>query len=239
MKNVRVVTYNIHKCQGMDGRVRPERIVKVLAEINADIVALQEVVSICDHRVEADQSRFIAEALAMGYVHAETRKHHGGIYGNAVLSRFPIDRHQHLDITHVGREERSVLRTDLELNGGHLHIFNLHLGTSFFERRFQARALMEHRVLRAPDITGPRIVMGDFNEWTRGLVTKTLSDEFRRVDLEVPTFQRRRYPALLPMLHLDYIYYEHTLRARDAFVYTSRLALMASDHLPMVADFVL
>jgi endonuclease/exonuclease/phosphatase family metal-dependent hydrolase len=74
------------------------------------------------------------------------------------------------------------------------------------------------------------------NEWTRGLVTQTLTQELRRLDLDFPGF-RRRYPALLPFLHLDYIYYEHSLRARDAFHHSSRLALMASDHLPLVADF--
>ncbi|MCC6389013.1 MAG: endonuclease/exonuclease/phosphatase family protein [Bryobacterales bacterium] len=237
MKTIRIATYNIHKCQGMDGRVRPERIVRVLEEINADVVALQEVHSVENHRAEADQSRYIAEALDMRFIHAEARKLHGGAYGNVLLSRFPVDSHHNVDITHTGREERSVLRADIAVEGRSLHFFNLHLGTGYFERRFQARALMEHRVLRAPDLSGERIVMGDLNEWTRGLVTHTLTEELRRVDLELPLFRRRTYPALLPFLHLDYIYYEHTLRARDAFFHHSRLSLIASDHLPLVADF--
>jgi len=220
----------------MDGRVRPDRVARVLQDLNADIIALQEVLSIPDHRPEADQSRFIGEALGMTYVHAEARKLHGGVYGNVLLSRYPIFAHRNLDITHSGREQRSVLRGDIPVNGQCLHVFNLHLGTGFLERRFQARALMEHNVLGAPDITGPRIVLGDMNEWTRGLVTQTLTEQLRRLDLEVPRF-RRRYPGLLPFLHLDYVYYEHTLRARDAFHHSTRLALMASDHLPLVADF--
>ena len=238
MRCLRVVTYNTHKCQGMDGRVRPERIVRVLEELNADIIALQEVLSISDHRPESDQSRFIAQALGMNYVHAEARKLQGGVYGNVLLARYPIFASRNLDISRTGREERSVLRGDIPVDGQCLHIFNLHLGTGFLERRFQARALMEHRVLAAPDLTGPRIVLGDMNEWIRGLVTRTLTQELRRLDLEVPRF-RRRYPALLPFLHLDYIYYEHTLRARDAFHHASRTALMASDHLPLVADFAM
>ncbi|MBI4902381.1 MAG: endonuclease/exonuclease/phosphatase family protein [Acidobacteria bacterium] len=239
MKTLRVATYNIHKCQGMDGRVRPERIARVLEEINADIVALQEVHSVEGHREEANQAKFLARELRMHHVHAEARRLHGGVYGNLLLTRFPIDTHHNLDITHEGREERSVLRADIAVDGRTLHVFNVHLGTSFFERRYQARALMESRVLRAHDLGGERILLGDFNEWTRGLVTRMLTDELRRVDLEVPFFRRRTYPALLPFLHLDYIYYEHTLRARDAFFHTSRLALAASDHLPLVADFVL
>ncbi len=239
MNVLRVATYNIHKCQGMDGRVKPERIARVLSELNADVIALQEVLSIPEHRAESNQARFLAESLGWHYVQAEARKLHGGIYGNVLLSRFPIHEHRNVDITHSGKEERSVLRGDVEVSGRNLHVFNLHLGTNFFERRHQARALMEHEVLRASDLTGERIVLGDFNEWTRGMVTRTLTQELRRIDLEVPMFRRRTYPALLPLLHLDYVYYEHSLRARDAFFHTSRLALVASDHLPLVADFVL
>lgn len=239
MRSVRIATYNVHKCQGMDGRTRPERIARVLEEINADVIGLQEVWSIHGHRAEADQAGYIAEALGMHYIHAEARKLHGGVYGNAMLSRFPVEQHGKMDITHVGREERCVLRADIPVEAYRLHVFNLHLGTGFFERRFQARALMEHHLLRAPDLTGHRVVMGDLNEWTRGLVTRTLSDEFRRVDLEAPIFRRRTYPALLPFLHLDYIYLENSLRVKDAFFHTSRLALVASDHLPLVADVAL
>lgn len=239
MRVLRLATYNVHKCQGMDGRVRPDRIARVLAELNADIIALQEVLSIPEHRAESHQAQFLADALGWHHVQAETRKLHGGVYGNVLLSRFPIHLHRKVDITRTGREERSVLRGDIEVDGRHLHIFNLHLGTGYFERRHQARSLMEHEVLRAPDLEGERIVVGDLNEWTRGLVTRTLSQELRRIDLEVPMFRCRTYPALFPLLHLDYVYYEHTLRARDAFFHTSRQALVASDHLPLVADFVL
>jgi endonuclease/exonuclease/phosphatase family metal-dependent hydrolase len=146
---------------------------------------------------------------------------------------------RNLDISLIDRERRSVLRADLEIDGRRLHFFNVHLGTSYFERRYQAGALLEDRILRAPDLHGERILLGDLNEWTRGLVTRRLTGELRRVDLEVPFFRRRTFPALLPLLHLDYIYYEHTLRARDAFFHHSRLALVASDHVPLVADIAL
>lgn len=236
MKSLRVATYNIHKCQGMDGRIRPERIARVLEDVNADVVALQEVVSIEGHRPEANQSRFLADALGMHVVQSEARKHNGGVYGNVLLSRQPVLDHRSHDITHGRYEARSVLRADLSVDGRDLHLFNLHLGTGFLERRQQARYLMEREILRAPDLYAPRIVLGDFNEWLRGMVTRTLSEELRRVDLEVPHFCRR-YPALLPFMHLDYIYFESPLRPRDAFVYTSPVALVASDHLPVVADF--
>jgi endonuclease/exonuclease/phosphatase family metal-dependent hydrolase len=197
------------------------------------------VLSIPEHRAESNQAAYLAEELGLFHVQAETRRLHGGVYGNVLLSRFPIDTHLAVPITHAGREERSVLRGDVRVDGRNLHLFNLHLGTNFFERRYQARALMEYEVLRAADLAGDRIVLGDLNEWTRGLVTHTLTQELRRVDLEVPMFRKRTYPALLPFLHLDYIYFEHTLRVKDAFFHHSRLSMVASDHLPLVADFLL
>ncbi|MBL8232373.1 MAG: endonuclease/exonuclease/phosphatase family protein [Bryobacterales bacterium] len=239
MKYLRVATYNVHKCEGMDGRVRPDRIVSVLAEINADVVALQEVLSVPGHRDESDQAAYIARRLGMVQVQAQARRLRGGVYGNVLLTPTPVRLWQNLDITHSGREERSVLRADLQIDGRLLHFFNVHLGTSYFERRHQAGALFEERILHSPDLRGDRILLGDLNEWTRGLVTRRLTGELRRIDLEIPFFRRRTYPALLPLLHLDYIYYEHTLRARDAFFHHSRLALVASDHVPLVADFSL
>ena len=238
MRSIRIATYNVHKCQGMDRRVRPDRIAAVLQEINADVIALQEVLSIPGHRPEADQAGYLGAALQMHCVQAEARKLRGGIYGNVLLSRFPVDRHHHLDITRTGREERVILRADVDVGADRVHVFNVHLGTGYFERRFQARVLKEH-LLRTNGMEGHRLIMGDLNEWTRGLVTRTLSTEFRRVDLEVPFFRRRTYPALIPFLHLDYIYFDSTLRVRDAFFHTSRRALMASDHLPLVADMII
>jgi endonuclease/exonuclease/phosphatase family metal-dependent hydrolase len=239
MTPFRVATYNIHKCKGMDGRTRPERILRVLRELHADVIGLQEVVSVPGADADRDQVRFLAEGLAMEFVMGRTRELFGGAYGNAVLSRFGVDEWRHIDITVSGREKRGVLRTDLSIGGARVHVFNLHLGTGFFERRAQAQRLIEEDLLHAPDLAGPHIVVGDFNEWTRGLVTQTLSQRFRRVDHAVWFSTPRVYPGLLPFLHLDYIYYGHGVRLRDAFFVRSPLAFLASDHLPLVADFAL
>jgi endonuclease/exonuclease/phosphatase family metal-dependent hydrolase len=86
------------------------------------------------------------------------------------------------------------------------------------------------------DISGPRIVLGDFNDWTHGLVTRTLSTEFRFSDLAERLPRTRSYPALLPLLHLDHIYFDHHLHSYRAQIQRDRLSLVASDHLPLVAD---
>ena len=84
---LRVVTYNVHKCIGLDRRERPGRIAAVLREVDADVVALQEVVSVeSDSSREAHQARYIAEELGCRFHLGENRKHRGGAYGNVVLS---------------------------------------------------------------------------------------------------------------------------------------------------------
>ena len=90
IERFRVVTYNIHKCRGLDRRVRPARITEVLRELNADLIVLQEVLSIEGKTPEDNQARFIADELGLDYRLGENRKLNGGAYGNVILSRLPF-----------------------------------------------------------------------------------------------------------------------------------------------------
>jgi endonuclease/exonuclease/phosphatase family metal-dependent hydrolase len=271
---LRLVTYNIHKCRGLDRRVRPGRIAEVLRETNADVIALQEVLSIDGATAEKHQARFIAHELEMDYRIAENRRLDGGAYGNVVLSRLPIEWDHNHDITWRGREQRGCQRVDIRWSAGErrsaggrgsqpgspaavldppalsakrenelaqvpdtLHIFNVHLGTAFIERRHQARQLISEEILNNKSLDGPRIVVGDFNEWTRGLATRLLAENFKSADLRHHLQRARTYPGLLPFLHLDHVYYDNKVELKKLSLHRSRTALIASDHLPLVADF--
>jgi endonuclease/exonuclease/phosphatase family metal-dependent hydrolase len=231
MHRFRIATYNIHKCRGMDGRTRADRIASVLEEVRADIVAIQEVLE--------DQAALLAERLGYFHSFAEVRRHRGSAYGNATLSRWDFKSTRPVDVTIAGREQRAALRTDIRLGHHILHVFNVHLGTAVRERKQQAARLLDTDLLRAIDISGARIVLGDFNEWVHGLVTRTLTAEFHLTDLRAHLRRVRSYPALLPLLHLDHIYFDDHLRVEQALFHRTRRALMASDHLPLVADLIL
>lgn len=235
---LRVVTYNIHKCRGMDRRVRPERIVAVLKEINPDLIALQEVLSIDNDAHELDQARYVASAMRMECIIGENKRLHGGAYGNVTLSRWPIHYIENYDLSVRGAEPRGCLRTDIQLpDAGTIHLFNVHLGTSFMERRQQGRRLVDEALLNHPDLTGPRILVGDFNEWTRGLASRLLSAHLQSADIRTHLRRARTYPGLLPVVwHLDHVYHDGSLELERMSLHQSRLALMASDHLPLVAD---
>jgi len=233
---LRVVTYNIHKCRGLDRRISPARILSVLKELDADILCLQEVVNAPGTHLY-DQAGEIERALPE-YIHrfGANRPLHGGTYGNLTLSRLPIRSWHNHDLT-SRREERGVLQTDIELGPQLLHVFNVHLGTGFNERRRQARLLLGEKILANPQLTSPRLVVGDLNEWTRGLTTHLLRETFHtfspRHTLRLPA----TFPGLLPLVTLDHCYYEAPLELLDSLLVRTPTALVASDHLPLIADF--
>lgn len=238
IKKFRVATYNIHKCKGLDQRVRPERIIRVLQEIDADIVGLQEVQWIHGVEESNDHAHFIAREMGYYLTLGENRKLHGAAYGNVVLSRFPLIDTRNHDISVVGREQRGCLRVDIDIHRDqYLHIYNVHLGTSFLERRHQAVRLLEEDVLANGDHIGPRVLLGDFNEWTRGLTSKMLDAHFKSADIRIHMGRKRTYPGVLPVVHLDHIYFDDSLDLESARLHRSPTSLVASDHLPIVADF--
>ncbi len=235
---MRIVTYNVHKCRGLDRRVRPARIASVLREIDADVIALQEVVSVEDREHESHQAKFIADELGYGFHIGECRRHNGGAYGNVTLTRLPVEEVCNYDITWRWQEPRGCLRVDVKLDGlGLLHVFNAHLGTAYIERRHQGRKLVSDQVLRSHRLTGARVVLGDFNEWTRGLASRLLAEELESADVRQHLRRARTYPGALPLLHLDHVYHDPSLRLERLWLHKSLTALVASDHLPLVADF--
>jgi endonuclease/exonuclease/phosphatase family metal-dependent hydrolase len=222
----------------MDRRISPARIVEVLREVDADLIGLQEVLSLENGAREQDQARFISEHLEFNYHLGETRKHKGAAYGNVILSRLPIKTVQLFDLSMQGLEKRGGLRADIKLkNSELLHLFNVHLGTSYFERRYQARKLLANLLPTDEVLAGKRILLGDFNEWTRGLTTKLLSAHLKSADIKLHLQRSRTYPGILPLLHLDHIYYDERMELEALYLHRSRKALVASDHLPLIADF--
>jgi endonuclease/exonuclease/phosphatase family metal-dependent hydrolase len=230
---LRIVTYNIHRCRGMDRRTRPERIARVLRDLEPDVIALQEVVGPGPHG--GSHIEEIGAAVGMGWVMASARQLRGHQFGNAVLSRFPITHHVQHDLSWKTCWERCMQRVDIAVpDGGPLHVYNVHLGTAILERRHQARRLAT--IVSDRHVTGPKIVLGDFNEWMRGLTTTLLSAKLKSVELQNYLKRRRTYPGLFPILHLDHIYYAGQLEVVGIDLPRTRLSLVASDHLPLVAD---
>jgi endonuclease/exonuclease/phosphatase family metal-dependent hydrolase len=242
----RVMTYNIHRAIGIDRRFRPERVVGILEAHAPDVVLLQEV----DDGVPRSRGLDLARELAArsGYPHmaighnVTLRK---GRYGNATLSRHPILLERNIDLTIGTLKRRGCQHTTLVLEGPAgrtrlLEVFNLHLGLSARQRAQQVALLARSRELAALAPDAACLVGGDFNDWrsqlypffTGALRFRSATESTRRGDRALLT-----YPSFFPRSPLDRIYYRGPLELLAAKRCRLRVSRIASDHLPIVADF--
>lgn len=219
-----IATYNIHGAVGCDGRFAPERIAGVLHELNADIIALQEV------PLGGTKTPNVLALLqeATGYVAAEgpacdwpERR-----YGNAVLSRYPILSMRAIDLSFGSREPRGALDADVDCNGNLLRVVATHLGLRPAERRDQIRRLLQ--VFDTEEM--PVILLGDINEWfVWGRSLRWLVSHFQAVPAP------KTFPSRYPMFALDRIWIRPRHRLVHVEVHATPLARVASDHLPLIA----
>ena len=231
-RTLRIATYNIHRCRGLDGRTNPGRIADVIRSIEADVIALQEVVGAGPNT--QGHAEELGALLGMGWVMAPARHLRGALFGNVVLSRWPIRHHTQYDLSWKTCEPRCCQRVDVAIDDDTLHLYNVHLGTAYIERRHQATRLTA--IMHDRRIDQPKVVLGDFNEWMRGKATEMLSERLQSIDLRHHLRRRRTYPGVFPMLHLDHIYYDGIVEVVRLELPRTRLSLMASDHLPLVAE---
>jgi endonuclease/exonuclease/phosphatase family metal-dependent hydrolase len=233
-QTLRIATYNIHRCRGLDGRTIPQRTIDVLADIDADLVALQEVIGAGPNG--ASQAEAIGAALGMGWVMASVRQLRGHQFGNVVLSRLPVRQHVQYDLSWRTCEPRCCQRVDVAMEDHTLHFYNVHLGTAIRERRDQAERLAD--IVHNRRVHGPKLVLGDFNEWMKGLATELLSERLQSIDLRAHLKRRRirTYPGIFPLVHLDHIYYEGEVEVMRVELRRTRRSMMASDHLPLIAE---
>ncbi len=242
----RVLTYNIHRAIGVDRRFRPERIAGIVDHYKADIVLLQEVDEGAPRSRELDLARELADHLGFPYRavgHNVTLRK--GRYGNATLSKHPILSERNIDLTIDLWKRRGCQHTTIALEGRRdrrLDVFNLHLGLSASQRARQIEVLARSGEMTALALSAPCLVGGDFNDW-RSLLTPLLSEGMAFRSAVDATSRRGRpfltYPSFFPRGPLDRIYYRGPLTLLAAHRCRLRLSRIASDHLPLVADFEL
>jgi endonuclease/exonuclease/phosphatase family metal-dependent hydrolase len=224
-------SYNIHKGVGLDGRRDPDRIIAVLRELHADVIALQE----ADRRFGERESilpKALLDDTPWRPAPVAKQPRSLGWHGNALLVRRDIDIDEAEPVVLPTLEPRGAVRADLLVDGRRVRVLGMHLDLSGLRRREQIRAIMRH----CGDCASacPTVLLGDFNQWGR------MTGAFREFanGWHVPTLGNS-FPSRRPIAPLDRVVHSPEWHCRQATVHHSALAVMASDHLPVRATLEL
>lgn len=220
-----IASYNVHGGIGIDRRLDPGRIAEVIAELGADVIALQELES----RAHGfDMLDYLQRHSGYHAIAGSTLSSADAEFGNALLSRFPVAAVRRIDLNFGRREPRGALDVDIDCAGTALRVVSTHLGLRPAERREQVQRLLA--LLRA-DSTVPTALLGDLNEWFFwGRPLRWLHAHFG----ESPA--RPTFPSIRPLLALDRIWTSPSSALVNVRAHATALARRASDHLPLVAE---
>ncbi len=243
-KILRIMTYNVHSCIGMDGKVSPQRIARVIARQNPDIAALQEL-DVGRIRTQSnDQAKMIANFLQMGLHFHPAMQIEEELYGDAILSRFPMQLAQANGLPrlskHAHLEPRGALWVTIETGGNTIQIINTHLGLNGKERLSQTKALLGEDWIGHPDCEEPIILCGDFNSVPGSKVYRLLKTHFRDSQMELKGHRpQKTWFGTCPLVRIDYVFISSQFEVVQVQVPDDDLCCTASDHLPLIVDLKL
>lgn len=239
--SIRLMTYNVHGCIGMDGRHSPKRIARVIGRYQPDIVALQELDIGRRRSGEVDQPQLIAKELEMLYHFHPAIQVEEERYGNAVLSRYPMELIRATQLprleSRLNLEPRGALWICLQIGGIRLHIINAHLSFYGPECRHQAKSLIGAQWIAHPDCVPPVVLCGDFNclpntgAWR--LINQRLQDAQHLLKEHRPL---ATWFGRYPLGRIDHIFVGPGIKVLAVDVPKTQLNQLASDHLPLIVD---
>lgn len=222
-----IASYNVHGCIGMDSRWSPDRVARVLAEISADVIAIQEVHSSPDVP-GGDELAMLANRSGYDFLHGPTYARRGGEYGNGLLTRLPVRELRLIDLSQPGREPRGAIDAEVMWDETRVRVVATHLGLQPWERSAQCKQLLER--LTRQDDADVSVLLGDFNEWWAP------SHLLEKLHLYFGHARGvRTYPSLMPILALDRVWVKPAGALKALRAHRSRLTRIASDHLPLRA----
>ncbi len=226
-KELKLLSYNIHSCFGVDGKYNPSRVASIIQNSGADLVALQEIDSSLEVRDGLNQLQYLAYRTGLTPLMGPTLKRGYGSYGNALLSRFPFSAVREINLTYRKFEPRGLLQAKMHIGDKVVSVFNTHFGLKHWERKFQSQRLCSEL---ENDLHDFALIFGDFNEWfgwSRNLnwLEKSFSKSPR-----APT-----YPSRWPKFALDRIFASPEVTFLESKVLFDEETRWASDHLPVLA----
>jgi endonuclease/exonuclease/phosphatase family metal-dependent hydrolase len=240
-ERLRVATYNVHGCRGIDGVRSEKRIAEVIASLGVDVIGLQELDLNRSRSAGIDQAGLIAEQLGWQRVFHPAMQIANEQYGDAILSRWPMRLRQAQELpsvaTRVCPEPRAAIWVEIETGFGPLQVINTHLGLGRRERFMQADLLMGHEWLGRIQPNEALILMGDFNSVPNSRPYRLIAQQLRDAGrLITPRPDLRAFPTRLPLLAVDHIFISERLQVDGMSVVRNAQTRIASDHFPVLAD---
>ncbi|MEF0943704.1 endonuclease/exonuclease/phosphatase family protein [Rhizobium sp. BR 362] len=235
-RSIRILTYNVHSCIGTDRKIDPGRIAAVIAEAQADIVALQEI-DVRRHRTGGvDQANMIASLLKMEAHFNPALTVADEQYGDAFITALPTKAIKAGPLPSLG-EQRGALSVEVMVGDRQLHLVNTHLGLRGRDRVQQMTALLGPAWLpgSGKDIVST-VVCGDFNAVPASAAYRLATRALKDVQLSGNQPPRPTFPSRYPLMRLDHIFVSPDLAVLGTTVPRNRLTSLASDHLPLIAD---
>ena len=224
-------SYNIHKGVGLDRKRDPERILAVLREIDADVIALQEADRRFGERAAVLPRQVIEDYSPWKVVPAGGLPLSLGWHGNALLVRREIEIEDARPVPLPTLEPRGAICADLRVDGKAVRVVGMHLDLSGLRRRHQVEAICRHVADAAGD--HPSVLMGDLNEWSQAGALRAFREPYRVLA------PGRSFPARRPLAQLDRIVVTSDWQVEAAGVHHSALSAVGSDHLPVWARLTL
>ena len=237
----RILTYNVHRCLGLDGQSSPRRIVSVIASLKPDIVCLQELDVGRRRSGQIDQAKLIAHELGMAFhfqpaVHVLEEQ-----FGDAILTAHPCELMRAGLLSGrgwlPGVEPRGALWVSVRLGKHDVQVINTHLGLLPGERAVQAKALLGTQWLANRKCRDPVLLVGDLNAVPQGKTCRRLLRRLGAPWRNAHLGGRATFPSNFPVARLDHIFASEDVRITCMQVVRTPLARVASDHLPLIADF--
>ena len=240
----RILTYNVRRCLGTDGRISPGRIADVIAAYEPDIVALQELDVGRARTGGVDQAHVIAQALGMRMHFHPSLRVLEEEYGNAILTHRPSQLIKSGPLPNpAGRfppEPRGALWASIDFEGIHLQVITTHLGLRPGERLTQVDCLLGSHWIGGESCREPLIMLGDFNTSPRSRAYRRLTASLRDAQIAAPYHKvSPTFPSRLPLLRIDHVFVSHSVRVTRVEVPRTPMARVASDHLPLMVEFQL
>jgi endonuclease/exonuclease/phosphatase family metal-dependent hydrolase len=234
---LRVATYNVHGCVGIDRQRSEARVAEVIASMRVDLIGLQELDANRARSERIDQAAAIAHQLGWHHIFHPALRNAEEEYGNAIVSRFPLVRRRAIELPGEGswycRERRVAIWAEAETDAGGISIINTHFALGRVECFRQANFLAQELTPNEP-----LILLGDFNSLPGSRSVQLFGSVLRDARRELKSGRpHRTFPTRFPTMAVDHIFASAALRPLSICSHRTNLSRVASDHFPLVAEF--